>query len=107
MAQRDLRFYLNGMLFVLEKDQLVGSNADGPPPWTTPRCRWKAISMRQGDHRAAETVIELSEAAGRDRRSDHAVDIPTPREPGALPRFANVEYLVSKVVDGKFPTTTA
>ena len=69
MAQQDIRFYLNGMLFVLDKDQLVCVATDGHRlSW--PRCRWKATSP-PGNHRAAQDGDRVVQAAGRNRRSHH------------------------------------
>ncbi|TMG99312.1 MAG: DNA polymerase III subunit beta [Betaproteobacteria bacterium] len=97
MAQQDIRYYLNGMLLVIDKDSLQAVATDGH------RLSWAGISVT-GDYARQEvilprkTVLELSKLL-----SD--VDDPVTLDILANQvrfRFGNVE-LVSKVVDGKFP----
>ena len=97
MAQQDIRYYLNGMLLVIEKSSLQAVATDGH------RLSWASIDIA-GDYQRQEvilprkTVLELGKLLGD-------VDEPVMLEVLANQvrfRFANIE-LVSKVVDGKFP----
>jgi DNA polymerase III subunit beta len=97
MAQQDIRYYLNGMLLVVDKDTLQAVATDGH------RLSWASIAI-PGDYARAEvilprkTVLELSRLL-EDSDTPVTIDILANQ---ARFRFANVE-LVSKVVDGKFP----
>ena len=97
MAQQDIRYYLNGMLLVIEKGSLQAVATDGH------RLSWASIAIA-GDYQRQEvilprkTVLELGKLLGD-------VDEPVTLEILANQvrfRFSNIE-LVSKVVDGKFP----
>jgi DNA polymerase III subunit beta len=97
MAQQDIRFYLNGMLFVLEKNQLICVATDGH--------RLSYASMQiEGDFAKQEiivprkTVIELSKLLA-DSDEPLKVDILANQ---VRFTFGNIE-LTSKVIDGKFP----
>jgi DNA polymerase-3 subunit beta len=97
MAQQDIRYYLNGMLLVIDKGSLQAVATDGH------RLAWASLATA-GDHQRQEvilprkTVLELGKLLA---------DVDEPVTLNVLANqvrftFANVE-LVSKVVDGKFP----
>jgi DNA polymerase-3 subunit beta len=97
MAQQDIRYYLNGMLLVIDKGSLQAVATDGH------RLSWASIAI-DGDYTRAEvilprkTVLELSKLL-EDSNAPVTIDLLANQ---ARFRFGNVE-LVSKVVDGKFP----
>jgi DNA polymerase III subunit beta len=97
MAQQDIRYYLNGMLLVLDKGTLQAVATDGH------RLSWASIGVA-GDFSRQEvilprkTVLELGKLL-TDSEDPVTLDILANQ---VRFRFANVE-LVSKVVDGKFP----
>src|SRR5438067_4511812 len=97
MAQQDIRYYLNGMLLVIDKTSLQAVATDGH------RLSWASMAVT-GDYARQEvilprkTVLELSKLLA---------DVDDPLTLYIMAnqvrfRFANIE-LVSKVVDGKFP----
>jgi DNA polymerase-3 subunit beta len=97
MAQQDIRYYLNGMLLVVDKGTLQAVATDGH------RLSWASLTI-DGDYAHAEvilprkTVLELSKLL-QDDDTPLTIDILANQ---ARFYFGNVE-LVSKVVDGKFP----
>ena len=97
MAQQDIRYYLNGMLLVVDKSALQAVATDGH------RLSWASIGV-PGDFTRQEvilprkTVLELGKLL---TDSDDPVTLDILANQVRF-RFANVE-LVSKVVDGKFP----
>jgi len=97
MAQQDIRYYLNGMLLVVDSGSLQAVATDGH------RLSWASLAIA-GDFTRAEvilprkTVLELARLL-EDSDTPVTIDILANQ---ARFRFANVE-LVSKVVDGKFP----
>jgi DNA polymerase-3 subunit beta len=97
MAQQDIRYYLNGMLLVVDKATLQAVATDGH------RLSWASIAVA-GDYARQEvilprkTVLELGKLL-QDSEDPVTLDILSNQ---VRFRFANVE-LVSKVVDGKFP----
>ena len=98
MAQQDIRYYLNGMLLVVDKGSLQAVATDGH------RLSYASITV-DGDYApagsdpAAQDRARAGQAArGQRCRSEDR----SARQPGPLPLFGNIE-LVSKVVDGKFP----
>src|SRR2546425_2493899 len=97
MAQQDIRYYLNGMLLVVEKGSLQAVATDGH------RLSWASLKVA-GDYQRQEvilprkTVLELTKLLA-DVEDPVTIDILATQ---VRFRFANVE-LVSKVVDGKFP----
>ncbi|MFO1414726.1 MAG: DNA polymerase III subunit beta [Burkholderiales bacterium] len=97
MAQQDIRYYLNGMLLVVDKGTLQAVATDGH------RLSWASIAVA-GDYTRQEvilprkTVLELGKLL-TDSEDPVTLDILGNQ---VRFRFANVE-LVSKVVDGKFP----
>jgi DNA polymerase-3 subunit beta len=97
MAQQDIRYYLNGMLLVIDKDSLQAVATDGH------RLSYASIAVagnysRQEVILPRKTVLELSKLLDD---SDAAVTIDLLANQVRF-RFSNIE-LVSKVVDGKFP----
>ncbi len=97
MAQQDIRYYLNGMLLVIDKDSLQAVATDGH------RLSWASLGVagsyqRQEVILPRKTVLELGKLL---TESDEAVTVDVLANQVRF-RFANVE-LVSKVVDGKFP----
>ena len=97
MAQQDIRYYLNGMLLVVDKGSLQAVATDGH------RLSWASLAV-DGDYARQEvilprkTVLELAKLL-EDSEAPVTIDILGNQ---VRFRFANVE-LVSKVVDGKFP----
>jgi DNA polymerase-3 subunit beta len=97
MAQQDIRYYLNGMLLVVEKGSLQAVATDGH------RLSWASIGI-PGDYQRQEvilprkTVLELGKLLS-DNEDPVTIDILANQVRFS---FGNVE-LVSKVVDGKFP----
>src|SRR3954468_11572461 len=97
MAQQDIRYYLNGMLLVVDAGSLQAVATDGH------RLSWASINIggsytRQEVILPRKTVLELSKLLD-DTDTPLTIDILANQ---ARFRFGNVE-LVSKVVDGKFP----
>ncbi len=101
MAQQDIRYYLNGMLLVVDNGTLQAVATDGH------RLSWASIPVagegatplqRQEVILPRKTVLELGKLL---EDSDNPVTLDILGNQVRF-RFANVE-LVSKVVDGKFP----
>ena len=97
MAQQDIRYYLNGMLLVVDKGTLQAVATDGH------RLSWASLAV-PGDFARQEvilprkTVLELGKLL-TDSEEPVTIDILANQ---VRFRFENIE-LVSKVVDGKFP----
>jgi DNA polymerase III subunit beta len=97
MAQQDIRYYLNGMLLVVDRGTLQAVATDGH------RLAWASLPADVDGERhevilPRKTVLELGKLLG-DGDEKVAIEI----YPNQVRfRFANVE-LVTKVVDGKFP----
>ncbi|MFO1282938.1 MAG: DNA polymerase III subunit beta [Burkholderiales bacterium] len=97
MAQQDIRYYLNGLLLVVDRGSLQAVATDGH------RLSWASLPV-QGEYTRQEvilprkTVLELGKLL-TDTDDPVSLDILASQ---VRFRFANVE-LVSKVVDGKFP----
>ena len=97
MAQQDIRYYLNGMLLVVDNGTLQAVATDGH------RLSWASIPVageysRQEVILPRKTVLELGKLL---EDSDNPVTLDILGNQVRF-RFANIE-LVSKVVDGKFP----
>jgi DNA polymerase-3 subunit beta len=97
MAQQDIRYYLNGMLLVIDAGSLQAVATDGH------RLSWASLAVpgaytRQEVILPRKTVLELSKLL-EDVEDPLSIDILSNQ---VRFRFGNVE-LVSKVVDGKFP----
>jgi DNA polymerase-3 subunit beta len=100
MAQQDIRYYLNGLLMVVEESELKLVATDGH------RLAYAALSLeaklpRQEVIVPRKTVVELAKLLAD---SDEEVRIELSGTQAGF-SFANVE-LVSKLVDGKFPDYT-
>jgi DNA polymerase-3 subunit beta len=95
MAQQDIRYYLNGMLLVIDKGTAVATDGH--------RLGWASLGIA-GDYQRQEvilprkTVLELGKLLA-EVDDPVTIDILANQVRFA---FANVE-LTSKVVDGKFP----
>ena len=97
MAQQDIRYYLNGMLLVVDRGSLQAVATDGH------RLSWASLAVpgeysRQEVILPRKTVLEVTKLL-EDSDQPATIDILSNQ---VRFRFANVE-LVSKVVDGKFP----
>jgi DNA polymerase-3 subunit beta len=97
MAQQDIRYYLNGMLLVIDQGSLQAVATDGH------RLSWASLEVpgtftRQEVILPRKTVLELGKLLAE---VDDPVTIDILANQVRF-RFGNVE-LVSKVVDGKFP----
>ena len=97
MAQQDIRYYLNGMLLVVDQTSLQAVATDGH------RLSWASLAVpgtytRQEVILPRKTVLELGKLLA-DNEEPVTLDILANQ---VRFRFGNVE-LVSKVVDGKFP----
>ncbi|MBS0313748.1 MAG: DNA polymerase III subunit beta [Proteobacteria bacterium] len=97
MAQQDIRFYLNGMLFVLDGASLICVATDGH------RMSYASVAL-EGNYTRQEiivprkTIIELSKLLAE---TDDVVNIDLLANQIRF-GFGNIE-LTSKVIDGKFP----
>jgi DNA polymerase-3 subunit beta len=97
MAQQDIRYYLNGMLLVIDGGTLQAVATDGH------RLSWASLAVpgsysRQEVILPRKTVLELGKLLA-DNDEPVTLDVLSNQ---VRFRFGNVE-LVSKVVDGKFP----
>lgn len=100
MAQQDIRYYLNGLLLVVEDSQLKLVATDGH------RLAYSALQLdfelpRQEVIVPRKTILELSKLLSD---GDEPVSIEISATQAAF-TFGNIE-LVSKLVDGKFPDYT-
>jgi DNA polymerase-3 subunit beta len=100
MAQQDIRYYLNGLLMVVEDGQLKLVATDGH------RLAYAATALAGGLPRQEvivprKTVLELSKLLAD---NDEDVNIELSATQAAF-RFGSIE-LVSKLIDGKFPDYT-
>jgi DNA polymerase-3 subunit beta len=97
MAQQDIRYYLNGMLLVIDNGSLQAVATDGH------RLSYASLVV-PGDYSRQEvilprkTVLELGKLL-EDSEAEVTIDVLANQ---VRFRFSNIE-LVSKVVDGKFP----
>jgi DNA polymerase-3 subunit beta len=97
MAQQDIRYYLNGVLLVLEGSRLIAVATDGH------RMSYAHVAIegsftRQEVIVPRKTILELSKLL---QDNDEVVNVEILGNQVRV-SFANVE-LVSKVIDGKFP----
>ena len=97
MAQQDIRYYLNGMLLVIDRNQLQAVATDGH------RLSWASLAIG-GDYPRREVILPRKTVLELGKLLADVDDPVTLDILGNQVRFgfANVE-LVSKVVDGKFP----
>jgi DNA polymerase-3 subunit beta len=98
MAQQDIRYYLNGLLMVVEDDQLKLVATDGHRLAYASRKIGGKNLTRQEVILPRKTIIELSKLLD-DSDDPVAIDLSAAQ---ARFKFGNV-LLVSKLVDGKFP----
>lgn len=97
MAQQDIRYYLNGLLLVVEGNQIKAVATDGH------RLAYYAVTV-EGDHAKQEvilprkTIIELQRLLEEDD-TPVKIDLSTNQ---ARFQFNQIE-LVTKLVEGKFP----
>jgi DNA polymerase-3 subunit beta len=97
MAQQDIRYYLNGLLLVIDKSTMLAVATDGH------RLSYASLGL-DGEYARQEvilprkTVLELSKLLADDD-APATIDILTNQ---IRFQFGNIE-LVSKVIDGKFP----
>ena len=102
MAQQDIRYYLNGMLLVIDKGSLQAVATDGH------RLSWASIAVA-GDYARQEvilprkTVLELGKLL---TDSDEPVTHRHPRQPGALP-LRQRRAGDRRSSTASFPTSTA
>src|SRR5882672_5969240 len=98
MAQQDIRYYLNGLLMVVEDEQLKLVATDGHRlAYASHKIGGKSLA-RQEVILPRKTIIELSKLLDE---SDDPVVIDLSASQARF-KFGNV-VLVSKLVDGKFP----
>ena len=98
MAQQDIRYYLNGLLMVIEDGQLKLVATDGHRLAYASRDAGNKNSDRQEVILPRKTIIELSKLL---EDNDDAVSVELS---GAQAKFSfGSVVLVSKLVDGKFP----
>jgi DNA polymerase-3 subunit beta len=100
MAQQDIRYYLNGLLMVIEEGQLKLVATDGH------RLAFASLKLgaelpRQEVIVPRKTVLELSKLLA-DTEEEVSVELSSTQ---AAFNFGTVE-LVSKLIDGKFPDYT-
>ena len=99
MAQQDIRYYLNGLLMVIEDGQLKLVATDGHRlAYASREAGGGKNSARQEVILPRKTIIELSKLL---EDNDDAVSIELSAAQAKF-SFGNV-VLVSKLVDGKFP----
>jgi DNA polymerase-3 subunit beta len=98
MAQQDIRYYLNGLLMVVEDDQLKLVATDGHRLAYTSRKVGGKNLARQEVILPRKTIIELSKLLD-DSEDPVAIDLSAAQ---ARFKFGDI-VLVSKLVDGKFP----
>jgi len=101
MAQQDIRYYLNGLLVVIEQGQLKLIATDGHRLAFAAKEVGDKSLRRQETILPRKTVLELAKLLG-DTDEPVALEL-SPSQ--ARFRFGDV-YLVSKLVDGKFPDYT-
>jgi len=100
MAQQDIRYYLNGLLMVVEEKQLKLVATDGH------RLAYASLKLaadlpRQEVIVPRKTVLELAKLLG-DKDDEVKVELAATQ---AAFSFGSIE-LVSKLIDGKFPDYT-
>ena len=99
MAQQDIRYYLNGMLLVVDGRARDGGRDRRPPAGVLPDRRSSGEFHAPGSDHAAQDDARAAAPARRQRRAGARSTSPPTRSSS---RFANIE-LVSKLVEGKFP----
>ncbi len=103
MAQQDIRYYLNGMLLVVDQGIAAGGGNRRPPAVVgEPRDRRRLHAA--GSDPAAQDRARARRSCSTD--SDDAADDRHPREPGALP-LRQRRARDRRSSTASFPTTTA
>ncbi|WP_225721374.1 DNA polymerase III subunit beta [Candidatus Vallotiella sp. (ex Adelges kitamiensis)] len=97
MAQQDIRYYLNGMLLVVDGDQLMAVATDGHR-LAFASMKTDSVFSRQEIIIPRKTILELQRLL-EDRDDSLKIDI-APTQVKFI--FGQVE-LVSKLIEGKFP----
>ncbi len=97
MAQQDIRYYLNGVLFVLENDTLIAVATDGHR-MSYASAKLEGAFQKQEVIVPRKTILEISKLL---QDNDDPVNVEILGNQVRF-AFANIE-LVSKVIDGKFP----
>ena len=101
MAQQDIRYYLNGMLLVLDGEQMRVVATDGH------RLSYASGTVAQAGRKARSHPAAQGGARARAGCSATATSRSTSSlcEPGASSASATIE-LTTKIIDGKFPDYT-
>jgi len=101
MAQQDIRYYLNGLLFVFEPELVRAVTTDGHRLAHTATAASVQIAERHDVIVPRKTVLEIQRLLA-DTDEPVQIDVST----GQIRfRFGNVE-LISKLIEGKFPDFT-
>lgn len=98
MAQQDIRFYLNGMLLVLEPGHLYGVTTDGH------RLAHNGLEIAEINNSLdiiipRKTVHEIQKLLSEDEEAQVQIDIGT----GQIRFTFDDVQIISKLVEGKFP----
>lgn len=101
MAQQDIRYYLNGMLMVLEGSSMTMVATDGHRLGYVTRDLGSGSFLRREVILPRKTIIELSKLLND---SDELISIEISANQARF-TFAGI-CLISKMVDGKFPDYT-
>ena len=98
MAVHDIRYYLNGILFVAEGNAEPGGHRRPPPGLC--QCHARRGSAQAGSHPAAQDRAGTAAPAQRRRRRHDRNAVC--QQPGQVQLSARMEF-VTKLVEGKFP----
>ena len=97
MAQQDVRYYLNGVLLIIEANKIKAVATDGH------RLAFNASTI-DGDHEKQEIILPrkaVSELCKLLADSDETVEVEFSAQQAKI-SFSGI-HLISKVIDGKFP----
>ncbi|SDV48421.1 DNA polymerase III subunit beta [Chitinasiproducens palmae] len=98
MAQQDVRYYLNGMLLVIEGASLTAVATDGH------RLAMAAITLDAGEHPRQEVIVPRKAILELQRLLEESVDPLTIELAPSQARFTFGDTeVISKLVEGKFP----
>ncbi len=98
MAQQDVRYYLNGVLFIVENDKVKAVATDGH------RLAYNSITV-EGNSEKSEVIIprkaivELSKLLSDDEDDEIEIEFSAQQFKAS---FSGIE-LITKVIEGKFP----
>lgn len=98
MAQQDVRYYLNGVLFVIESDKLRAVATDGH------RLAYNSVAI-EGNFEKAEVIVprkaivELSKLLSDDEDEEIVIEFSVSQLKAS---FSGIQ-LVTKLIEGKFP----